>query len=174
MDEDSRHESQYKHNSPEHKVQCRLLLDVVVAESTAILELLAGENQPLLIRRDAGQASQLRQRQVDTNRTDVPLLVLDLGFNIVDGVGRLHLKGDRLPREGLDEDLHLGTVNVEYSELGWDTYSSLSKCDGGSRSLGIGCTGPTRWLTLGQVDWSPPRDSRSDISRRVVSASHAT
>ena len=37
----------------------------------------------------------------------LPLLVLSLGLHIVDGVGRLHLKGDRLPREGLDEDLHL-------------------------------------------------------------------
>jgi len=36
-----------------------------------------------------------------------PFLVLDLGLDIVDGVGRLHLKGDRLPREGLDENLHL-------------------------------------------------------------------
>jgi hypothetical protein len=53
------------------------------------------------------------------------LLVLDLGLDIVDGVGRLHLKGDSLTRDcwrgvrartsseickllltGLDEDLH--------------------------------------------------------------------
>lgn len=32
---------------------------------------------------------------------------LDLGLDIVDGVRRLHLKGDGLTREGLDEDLHL-------------------------------------------------------------------
>jgi hypothetical protein len=31
------------------------------------------------------------------------LLVLDLGLDIVDGIGRLHLKGDSLAREGLDE-----------------------------------------------------------------------
>ena len=31
---------------------------------------------------------------------------LDLGLDIIDGVGRLHLKGDSLAREGLDEDLH--------------------------------------------------------------------
>jgi hypothetical protein len=35
-----------------------------------------------------------------------PLLVLDLGLDVVDGVRRLHLEGDRLAREGLDEDLH--------------------------------------------------------------------
>ena len=36
-----------------------------------------------------------------------PFLVLDFGLDVVDGVGGLHLKGDRLPREGFDEDLHL-------------------------------------------------------------------
>ena len=34
------------------------------------------------------------------------LLVLDLLFDGLDGVGRLHLKGDSLPRQGLDENLH--------------------------------------------------------------------
>ena len=32
---------------------------------------------------------------------------LDLRLDIVNGVGRLHLKGDSLARKGLDEDLHL-------------------------------------------------------------------
>ena len=32
---------------------------------------------------------------------------MDLGFDIVDGVGGLDLEGDGLAREGLDEDLHL-------------------------------------------------------------------
>ena len=31
---------------------------------------------------------------------------LDLGLDILDGVRGLHLKGDGLAREGLDEDLH--------------------------------------------------------------------
>lgn len=31
---------------------------------------------------------------------------LDLGLDIVNGVRRFHLKGDRLTRKGLDEDLH--------------------------------------------------------------------
>jgi len=62
----------------EYQVKGRLLLDVVVGKGTSILELLTGEDQSLLIGWDA-------------------LLVLDLGLDIVDGVGRLHLKGDRLP-----------------------------------------------------------------------------
>ena len=36
---------------------------------------------------------------------------LDLGLDIVDGVGRLHLKGDSLAREGLDENLHDGDLD---------------------------------------------------------------
>ena len=64
-----------------------LLLNVVVGQGAAILELLAGEDQTLLIRGDA-------------------LLVLNLGLDVVDGVGALHLEGDGLAGEGLDEDLH--------------------------------------------------------------------
>jgi hypothetical protein len=55
----------------------RLLLDVVVGESAAILKLLAGENQALLVRRDT-------------------LLVLDLALDIVDGIRGLNLEGDGL------------------------------------------------------------------------------
>ncbi len=33
-------------------------------------------------------------------------LTLNLGLDIVDGVRGLHLEGDGLAREGLDEDLH--------------------------------------------------------------------
>ena len=62
-----------------------LLLDVVVGERPAVLELLAGEDEPLLIRRDA-------------------LLVLDLLLDIIDGVGRLDVERDGLSREGLDKD----------------------------------------------------------------------
>lgn len=66
-----------------------LLLDVVVAQGAAILELLAREDQPLLVRRDT-------------------LLVLDLGLDDIDRVVRLDLERDRLASEGLDEDLHGG------------------------------------------------------------------
>ncbi len=55
----------------------RTLLDVVVGERAAVLELLAGEDQALLVGRDA-------------------LLVLDLGLHIVDRVRRLDLQGDGL------------------------------------------------------------------------------
>jgi len=72
----------------EHKVEGGLLLNVVVRKSAAVLELLAGEDQALLIRGDT-------------------LLVLDLGLDVVDGVRGLDLKGDGLAREGLDEDLHV-------------------------------------------------------------------
>jgi hypothetical protein len=60
------------------------LLDVVVGECSAILELLSGENQSLLVWRDS-------------------LLVLDLGLHIVDRVRGLDLQSDGLSREGLDE-----------------------------------------------------------------------
>ena len=65
------------------------LLDVVVGEGAAILELLAGENQALLVGRDA-------------------LLVLNLLLDIVDGVRGLDLEGDGLAREGLHEAVRQG------------------------------------------------------------------
>jgi hypothetical protein len=65
-------------------VQRRFLLDVVVGERAAILELLAGEDQALLVWWNA-------------------FLVLDLGFDVVDCVRGLDLEGDGLAREGLDE-----------------------------------------------------------------------
>ncbi|CAM9833534.1 unnamed protein product, partial [Ectocarpus fasciculatus] len=59
----------------EHQVESRLLLDVVVRQSAAVLQLLAREDQTLLVRRDA-------------------LLVLDLLLHAVDRVGRLNVEGD--------------------------------------------------------------------------------
>ena len=54
-----------------------LLLDVVIRECTTVLELLACKDQALLVRRNS-------------------LLVLNLGLDVVDGIARLHLKGDGL------------------------------------------------------------------------------
>ena len=56
-------------------MESRLLLDIVVGESTTILKLLTSENQTLLVWGDS-------------------LFVLDLWFNIVDSIRRLNLKGD--------------------------------------------------------------------------------
>ena len=71
----------------EDKVESRLLLDVVVRESTAVLELLTGEDKTLLI---GGNA----------------LLVLDLGLDVVNGVGGLDIEGDGLAGQGLHKNLH--------------------------------------------------------------------
>ena len=62
----------------QHQVQRGLLLDVVVGQGAAILQLLASKDQSLLVGRDA-------------------LLVLDLGLHVVDGVVGLHFQCDGLP-----------------------------------------------------------------------------
>jgi len=74
-------------SEPEHEMKGGLLLDVVVGESPAILELLPGEDQPLLVWGN-------------------PLLVLDLGLDVLDRVRRLNLEGDSLPGQRLDKNLH--------------------------------------------------------------------
>jgi len=53
-----------------------------------VLKLLASKDEPLLVWGDA-------------------LLVLDLGFDIVNGVRALDLKSDGLAGQGLNKDLHL-------------------------------------------------------------------
>ena len=69
-----------------------LLLDVVIRKGPAILQLLAGEDEALLVGGDA-------------------LLVLDLRLDTLYGVRRLHLQGDGLASEGLHKNLH--------AMLGW-------------------------------------------------------
>ncbi len=64
---------------PQNQVERRLLLDIVVCEGAAILELLTSEDQALLVRRDA-------------------LLVLDLLLDILNRVGRLNIQSNRLAR----------------------------------------------------------------------------
>lgn len=59
------------------EVKGGLLLDVIVGQRPAILELFSCEDQALLVWWDA-------------------LLVLDLGLDVVDGVAGLHLEGDSL------------------------------------------------------------------------------
>ena len=84
----SLHEDLHTTAETEDEMKGGLLLDVVVGEGAAVLELLASEDETLLIRGDT-------------------LLVLDLSLDVVDGVGRLDLESDSLTREGLDEDLHV-------------------------------------------------------------------
>jgi len=71
----------------ENQMQSGFLLDIVVGESAAILQLLAGKDQTLLIWGNT-------------------FLVLDLGLDVFDGIGRLNLKGDGLASQSLDKDLH--------------------------------------------------------------------
>ena len=72
----------------EDEMESGLLLDVVVGEGSAVLELLSSEDESLLIGWDT-------------------FLVLDLGLDIFNGVCWLNIKGDGLSGEGLNKDLHL-------------------------------------------------------------------
>jgi hypothetical protein len=80
-------------------VEGGLLLDVVVLKGAAILELLAGEDESLLVWGDS-------------------LLVLDLGLHVLDGVGLLDIEGDGLAGQGLDEDLHTTAETEDEMESG--------------------------------------------------------
>jgi len=70
-----------------HQVKSALLLDVVIREGAAILELFASKDQTLLVRGD-------------------PLLILDFLLDSLNCVRALNFQSDSLSGEGLDEDLH--------------------------------------------------------------------
>jgi hypothetical protein len=72
----------------QYKVECGLLLDVVVREGATILQLLAGENETLLVRGNA-------------------FLVLDLLLYVLDRVRTLAFESDCFTGECLYEDLHV-------------------------------------------------------------------
>jgi len=91
------HENLHAATQTKDEMKSRLLLNVIVGEGAAILELFAGEDKTLLVGRDT-------------------LFVLDLGLDIVNGIGGLDLEGDRLSSESLYEDLHVVDVR------GWLRY----------------------------------------------------
>jgi len=68
-------------------VKSGFLLNVVVGESAAIFQLFSSKDQSLLVWRD-------------------PFLVLNLSFNIFNGIRWLNLKSDGLSSECLHKDLH--------------------------------------------------------------------
>merc|ERR1712209_114776 len=80
-------------------MQGALLLDVVVREGSSVFQLLSSKDQSLLVWGDA-------------------LLVLDLGLDILNGVRRLHLQGDGLPGQCLNEDLHTSSQSQDKMEGG--------------------------------------------------------
>lgn len=61
---------------------------MLLSKSSEFFLWFAHENQMLLVRRDA-------------------LLILDFGFDILDGITWLSLKGDGLTYQGIHTDLHL-------------------------------------------------------------------
>merc|ERR1712212_1321749 len=83
----------------ENQMQSGLFLDVVVREGTAILKLFAGKNQPLLVWGNA-------------------FLVLDLCFNVLNGVRRLNLKSNGLASQSLDKNLHATTETENQMQSG--------------------------------------------------------
>merc|ERR550519_1417309 len=92
-------ENLHSSSKSEDQVKSRLFLDVVVGQGPSIFQLFPGKDQPLLVWGDS-------------------LLVLDLGLDILNGVGRFHLQGDRLSSECLDKDLHSSPESEDQMEGG--------------------------------------------------------
>ena len=73
----------------QHSLKSGLLLNVVVRQSTSILQLLAGQDQSLLIGKNS-------------------FLILNLGLYISYCIQGFNHERDNLPYKGFHENLHLG------------------------------------------------------------------
>jgi len=74
-------------------------LDIVVRKGSSIFKLLSSEDKSLLIWGDS-------------------FLVLDLGFDVLNGVSWLNIKGDGLSCQGFDEDLHTTSESEDEMKSG--------------------------------------------------------
>merc|ERR1711996_87322 len=81
------HEDLHTSSQPQDKMKGGLLLDVVIRQSPAIFELFTSKDQSLLVWRDS-------------------FLILNLSLDVLNGIRRLNLEGDRLTGQRLHENLH--------------------------------------------------------------------
>ena len=79
----------------ENKVKGRFLLNIIIAQSTAIFQLLSGEDKTLLIWGDS-------------------FLILNLGLDVVNSVAGFDIKSDGLTSQSLYKDLHGDEVVFGY------------------------------------------------------------
>jgi len=97
LSSESLDEDLHTSSKSQDEMESRLLLDVVIGESSTVLELLSGEDKSLLVWWDS-------------------FLILDLGLDVLDSVSWLNIKGDGLTSEGLDEDLHTTSESKDKME----------------------------------------------------------
>merc|ERR1712121_621127 len=89
LDKDLHTSSQSK-----NQMQGTFLLDIIVRKNSSVHKLLSSKDQSLLVWGNA-------------------FLVLDLGFHVLNGVGRFNLKSDGLTSQGLDKDLHTSSQSED-------------------------------------------------------------
>jgi len=92
-------ENLHSTSKSEDEMKGRFLLDVVIGKGSSIFKLLSSEDESLLIWWDS-------------------FLVLDLSFDVLNGVCWLDIKGDGLTSEGLNEDLHSTSKSEDEMEGG--------------------------------------------------------
>jgi len=107
----------------QHKMEGWLFLNVVIRKSSSVLKLLSSEDKSLLVWRDS-------------------FLILDLGFNILNGVSWFNIKGDGFTSEGLYEDLHTSSESENQVKSGllldvvvWKSSSIFKLLSGEDKSL---------------------------------------
>jgi hypothetical protein len=77
----------------------------LVVEMTTISELFANKDETFLVKGILLHRDESRSTQ--NVRIIIPFLILDFGFEAIDGVGGFDCQGDGIFDEGLDKDLHI-------------------------------------------------------------------
>merc|ERR1712180_77495 len=103
------HKDLHTSSQPQDKMECGLLLDVVVRQSPAILQLFTSKDQSLLVWWDA-------------------FFVLNLSLDILNGVRGLNLEGDGFTGQRLHKDLHTSSKPEDKVEGGLLLYVVVGKC----------------------------------------------
>jgi hypothetical protein len=92
-------------SQPQNQVQSRLLLDIVVAQGSSILQLLTSKDKSLLVWWDT-------------------LLVLDLGLDIINGIRGLDFQSDCLSSQTETVSWLSQHARVRYSRLDKDLHTT--------------------------------------------------
>ena len=92
-------------SQPQNQVQSRLLLDIVVAQGSSILQLLTSKDKSLLVWWDT-------------------LLVLNLGLNVINGIRGLDFQSDCLSSETETVSWLSQHARVRYSRLDKDLHTT--------------------------------------------------
>merc|ERR1711957_102344 len=94
------HKDLHSSSETEDQMKSGFLLDVIIAQGTSVFQLLSSKDETLLIRRNS-------------------FLILDLGLDIINGIGWFNIQSDGLSSKCFDKDLHSSSETKDQMKSGF-------------------------------------------------------